>query len=266
MNPMMNTAIKAARAAGKIIIYAINNDTALEVSEKNRNDYVTQIDKQCEETILDILHTAYPEHNFLGEETGEITHSDGPFKWIIDPLDGTTNFIHKFPMVAVSIALQKDNQTILGIIYNPFTDDLFLAEKGRGASLNSRRIRVSGETTLDGSFVTAMVPKGDAFKPEYKTYYADLQVLCAGVRRSGSCALDLAYTAAGTFDAFWSVGPKPWDIAAGALMVLEAGGQMLCLDGSPDYVNGQNILATTPRLMRELLPVLSKHYNGSAKA
>jgi myo-inositol-1(or 4)-monophosphatase len=262
MTPMTNMAIKAARAAGKIIIYAATNDIALEIDIKRRNDFVTQIDKKCEEVILETLHKAYPDHNFLGEETGKIDHSDGPYRWIIDPLDGTTNFIHKFPMVAVSIALQKDNDTILGVIYNPFTDDLFIAEKGSGASLNGHRIRVSDTRKLEGSFITAMVPKGNAFKAEYENYYANLQLECAGVRRSGSCALDLAYTACGSFDAFWSVGPKPWDIAAGALMVIEAGGHVCTLSGHDNYIDNQNILAATPKLAQELLPTLKQYYNA----
>ncbi len=259
---MLHTAIRAARAAGKSIVYAANNQTALQVHAKDRHDFVTQIDQKCEATIIQILHEAYPFHNFLGEESGLTTHSNSAYTWIIDPLDGTTNFIHGFPMVAVSIALQINKQLELSVVYNPFTQDLFTAEKGRGALLNDRRIRVSETSKIEGSFITAMVPKGKAFIPEYESYYADLQLQCAGVRRSGSCALDLAYVASGTFDAFWTVGPKPWDLAAGMLLVQEAGGQISFLDknlkdGFPEH---GALLASNLKLSKEFLPVLKGYY------
>ncbi len=253
----------AARAAGKIMAYAANKQTALQIQSKDRHDFVTQIDQQCETAILEILHDAYPLHNFLGEESGLTTHSNSAYVWIIDPLDGTTNFIHGFPMVAVSIALQINKQTELALIYNPFTQDLFTAEKGRGSMLNERRIRVAETASMEGAFITAMVPKGPIFTPDYESYYAALQVQCSGVRRSGSCALDLAYVASGTFDAFWTVGPKPWDLAAGMLLIQEAGGQISFLDknlnkeGFPEY---GALLATNPKLSKELLPILKKYY------
>jgi myo-inositol-1(or 4)-monophosphatase len=264
MNPMLHTAIRAARTAGKHIIYAANNDMALDVEIKDRHDFVTQVDKKCESIIIEILHQAYPYHNFLGEESGETIHSNSAYCWVIDPLDGTTNFIHKFPMVAISIALQINGQTELAVIYNPFTQDLFTAERGRGSSLNDRRIRVSDALKLDGAFITAMVPKGKAFTPDYESYYAKLQTQCAGVRRSGSCALDLAYVASGTFDAFWTVGPKPWDLAAGLLLIQEAGGQISYLDeklekGFP--VNGA-LLASNFKLTKEILPILKEYYQN----
>ncbi len=261
---MLHTAIRAARMAGRTIIYAANNDTALTVHSKDRHDFVTQIDQKCESMIIEILHQAYPNHNFLGEESGETTNSNSAYTWVIDPLDGTTNFIHKFPMVAVSIALQINGQTELAVVYNPFTQDLFTAEKGRGSLLNERRIRVNDTLKMDSAFVTAMVPKGEIFIPEYESYYAKLQLQCAGVRRSGSCALDLAYVASGTFDAFWTAGPKPWDLAAGMLLVQEAGGQISFLDnevknGFP--VNGA-LLASNFKLTKELLPILKSYYQA----
>ena len=259
---MSHTALRAARAAGKIIAYAVNNKTALQVQVKDRHDFVTQIDQKCESTIIQILHEAYPLHNFLGEESGITTHSNSAYTWVIDPLDGTTNFIHGFPMVAISIALQINQQTELSIVYNPFTQDLFTAEKGRGSYLNDRRIRVSETLKMDSAFVTAMVPKGAIFTPEYESYYANLQTQCTGVRRSGSCVLDLAYVASGTFDAFWTVGPKPWDLAAGMLLVQEAGGQISFLDkkmkdGFPEH---GALLAANPKLTKELLPILKGYY------
>jgi len=260
---MLHTAIRAARAAGKVIIHAANQDLKLEVSTKDHNDFVTQIDQKAESIILEIIHQAYPDHNFLGEESGEIHYSEGPYRWVIDPLDGTTNFIHKFPMVAVSIAFQIQGKTEVAVIYNPFTQDLFTAEKGRGASLNDRRIRVSNTPKMDGAFVTAMVPKGDIFSPEYESFYAALQLQCSGVRRSGACSLDLAYVASGTFDAFWTVGPKPWDIAAGALLVQEAGGMICSLDGRPEFPHHGSLLAANPKLSKELLPILKKYYRGN---
>jgi myo-inositol-1(or 4)-monophosphatase len=169
-------------------------------------------------------------------------------------------------MVAVSIALQINKQLELSLVYNPFTQDLFTAEKGRGALLNDRRIRVSETSKIEGSFITAMVPKGKAFIPEYESYYADLQLQCAGVRRSGSCALDLAYVASGTFDAFWTVGPKPWDLAAGMLLVQEAGGQISFLDknlkdGFPEH---GALLASNLKLSKEFLPVLKGYYTHAS--
>ncbi|NCX94594.1 MAG: inositol monophosphatase, partial [Gammaproteobacteria bacterium] len=143
MHPLLNTAVSAARKAGKIIIRAMNTGETLEITEKRHNDFVTQIDPACEAAIVNTIHTAYPDHNFLCEESGEIKHSDGPYCWVIDPLDGTTNFIHRLPYIAISIALQKNGKTVLGLVYNPITQDLFTAELGNGAMLNDRRIRVS---------------------------------------------------------------------------------------------------------------------------
>jgi myo-inositol-1(or 4)-monophosphatase len=257
MHPMLNTAVKAARRAGSIINRASLDRTRLEVRAKRRNDFVTQVDKAAEDAIIAILREAYPDHAILAEESGLSETSKAEYRWIIDPLDGTTNFIHGFPQYCVSIALQHRGATAHGVIYDPVKNELFTASKGRGAFLDDRRIRVA---RCDG-VKEALVGTGFPFKEVSRIdlYVRQLKGLMegsAGVRRAGAAALDLAYVAAGRLDAFWEMGLAPWDMAAGALMVLEAGGLVGDLSGEDGYLDTGDIAAASPKVFPQLLAAL----------
>lgn len=258
MNPFVNTAIKAAREAGKIIMKGYDRLDLVKVSEKNPKDFVTNIDKSSEQAIIDILHTAYPTHGFLGEETGVIDGDE--FQWIIDPLDGTTNFIHGLPHFSVSIALRINTVIEHAVIYDPLKQDLFTATKGAGAQKNNKRIRVSQEHYLQ----KCLLGTGFPFRsPEYRDqYYETLKSIakqCAGVRRAGSAALDLAYVASGQLDGFWEFGLGTWDIAAGALLIREAGGMIIDpTTGGEDYLQTGHVVCGNPKITKELLGMIKK--------
>ena len=242
MHPMLNTAVKAARAAGGIILRNIDRIDTLTISTKSRNDYVSEVDRMAEAEIIHILGKAYPEHGFLGEESGG--HADGAeYQWVIDPLDGTTNFLHGVPQYAVSIALRRRGHFEQAVIYDPFKDELFTASRGGGSQLNGRRIRVSKARSLEGALLGTGIPFRD--DQDLELYLETLRALVpgtAGVRRAGSVALDLAYVAAGRFDGFWEFGLKKWDIAAGILLVQEAGGLVGDLHGGLDHYENGDIL------------------------
>jgi len=256
MHPMLNTAVKAARRAGSIINRA-SLEGALEVRAKNRNDFVTQVDRAAEQAIIDIIRRAYPEHGFLAEESGASAGTRPEYCWVIDPLDGTTNYIHGFPQYCVSIALEHRGVITQAVVYDPGRNELFTASRGRGAYLDDRRIRVSKCAHLKD----ALVGTGFPFKElgRIELYLRQLRTLmggCAGVRRAGAAALDLAYVAAGRLDAFWEMGLSPWDMAAGALLIQEAGGLTSDLDGKPDFLASGDIAAATPKVLPELLSAL----------
>jgi myo-inositol-1(or 4)-monophosphatase len=256
MHPMLNIAVKAARKAGSIINRAAL-EGALEVRAKNRNDFVTQVDKAAEQAIIDILRRAYPDHGFLAEESGASAGARGEYRWIIDPLDGTTNFIHGFPQYCVSIALEHKGTLTQAVVYDPAKNELFTASRGRGAYLDDRRIRVTKCTQLSDALVGTGFPFRELARIE--TYLGQLRTLmtgCSGVRRAGAAALDLAYVAAGRLDAFWELGLSPWDMAAGALLVQEAGGLVSDLDGQGDFLARGEIAAATPKVLPQLLSAL----------
>lgn len=255
MHPFVNTAITAARAAGKIITKGYERLDLIKVSEKNPKDFVTNIDKESERTIIDILHTAYPTHSFLSEEIGNISGDE--YQWIIDPLDGTTNFIHGIPHFAISIALKIGAKLEHAIIYDPIKQDLFTATRGEGAQKNSTRIRVSKNQTLK----TCLVGTGFPYRAPkyYDKYYEILKTIgkrSVGMRRAGSAALDLAYIASGQLDAFWEFGLGTWDIAAGTLLIREAGGLIVEPNGNEDYLLSGNVVAANPRIVKELLQII----------
>ena len=260
MHPLLNTAVKAARRAGGIINRASLDRGALEVRSKGKNDFVTQVDQAAEAAIVDLLRKAYPDHAILGEESGRLPPADASkadYLWIIDPLDGTTNFIHGFPQYCVSIAVQHRGVTAHGVVYDPGRNELFTASKGRGAFLDDRRIRV----TRCAQLKDALVGTGFPFKEvdRIELYLRQLRAMMegtAGVRRAGAAALDLAYVAAGRLDAFWELGLSPWDMAAGALMILEAGGLVGDLSGEAEYLAKGEIAAGTPRVFPQLLAAL----------
>jgi myo-inositol-1(or 4)-monophosphatase len=261
LHPMLNVAIKAARAAGAIINRAALDVEAVRVSQKQVNDFVTEVDHASEETIIETLLTAYPGHGIWGEETGR-THGakDSDYVWIIDPLDGTTNFIHGFPVYCVSIALAVKGKIEQAVVYDPTRNDLFTATKGRGAYLNERRIRVSKRTQLSQCLISTGFPfrKGDNFQA-YLAMASEIMQRTAGLRRPGAAALDLAYVAAGYTDGFFETGLQPWDVAAGSLLVTEAGGLIGNFTGEPDFLEQKECLAGNPRVYGQLVPVLHKY-------
>lgn len=261
LHPMLNVAVKAARAAGAIINRAALDLEAVRISQKEVNDFVTEVDHASEKAIIETLLTAYPGHGILAEESGS-THGakDSEFVWIIDPLDGTTNFIHGFPVYCVSIALAVRGKLEQAVIYDPSRNDLFTATKGRGAYCNDRRIRVSKRVRLSDSLLATGFPyrKGDNFN-SYLNLMGDVMKVSAGLRRPGSAALDLAYVAAGRTDGFFEKGLRPWDVAAGALLVTEAGGLVGNFTGEADYLDQQECLAANPKIYGQMVSVIGKY-------
>ena len=269
LHPMLNVAIKAARAAGAIINRASLDVEALRVGTKQANDFVTEVDHAAEAAIIDTLLGAYPDHGVWAEESGR-REGQGRGKghvWIIDPLDGTTNFIHGFPVYCVSIALMVDGRLEQAVIYDPTRNDLFTASRGRGAYLNERRIRVAKRTRLSDCLLSTGFPfrPGDAYDT-YLKLFADILPRVAGVRRPGSAALDLAYVAAGFADGFFEMGLSPWDVAAGALLVTEAGGLVGNFSGEADFLETRECLAANPRIYGQLVGVLGKYSRHAAPA
>ncbi|RUP27222.1 MAG: inositol monophosphatase [Curvibacter sp.] len=261
LHPMLNVAIKAARAAGAIINRAALDVESVRISQKQVNDFVTEVDQAAENIIIETLLTAYPGHGILAEESGQAHGAkDSEFVWIIDPLDGTTNFIHGFPVYCVSIALAVRGKIEQAVIYDPSRNDLFTATKGRGAYLNERRIRVSKRTRLGESLISTGFPfrPGDNFKA-YLAMMADIMPRTAGLRRPGAAALDLAYVAAGFCDGFFETGLSIWDIAAGSLLVTEAGGLVGNFTGEADFLEQKECLAGNPRIYGQLVTILGKY-------
>lgn len=259
LHPMLNIAVKAARAAGAIINRGSMDLDLLKINTKSPNDFVTEVDQLAEEAIIDTILQAYPAHGILAEESGrERGNKSSDFVWIIDPLDGTTNFIHGFPVYCVSIALTFRGKVEQAVVYDPNRNDLFVASRGRGAYLNDKRLRVSRRTRLQDSLIGTGFPfrRGDNFQ-RYMKMFETLMPLCAGLRRPGSAALDLCYVAAGYYDAFFETGLSPWDIAAGSLIVTEAGGLVGNFTGEPDFMNQREILAGAPKIYGQLVPLLS---------
>ncbi len=247
MHPLLNTAIRAARDASSIIIRYIDRIDTLDVTSKARNDFVTEVDRMAEEVIIKRLRKAYPDHGFLGEESGLIKGNE--FQWIIDPLDGTTNFLRGIPHYAISIALKNKDRIEQAVIYDPVKDELFTASLGNGAMMNDRRIRVSKRTTLDGALLGTGIPfRDDQDVDQFMTSLAGFIPGSSGIRRAGSAALDMAYVAAGRLDGYWEYGVKPWDIAAGILMVKEAGGLTGDMTNTQTQLTSGNIVAATPKV------------------
>jgi myo-inositol-1(or 4)-monophosphatase len=261
LHPMLNIAIKAARSAGSIINRAALDLEVLKVGSKGPNDYVSEVDQKAEAIIIETLLEAYPGHGILAEESGR-THGakDSDYVWIIDPLDGTTNFIHGFPVYAVSIALAYRHQVQQAVVYDPTRNDMFYASRGRGAFLNDRRLRVSKRTRLSDSLVGTGFPfrKGDNFK-RYVKMFEEIMQSCAGLRRPGAAALDLCYVAAGYYDGFFETGLSPWDVAAGSLMITEAGGLIGNFTGEADYLYQREVVAGNPKVYGQLVSILAPY-------
>jgi myo-inositol-1(or 4)-monophosphatase len=257
MHPMLNIAVKAARRAGSIINRAVLEGGALEIRAKNKNDFVTQVDKAAEQAIIGVIRTAYPEHRILAEESGDTPGARPEYLWVIDPLDGTTNYIHGFPQYCVSIALEHKGVLAQAVVYDPGKNELFTASRGRGAFLDDRRIRVSKCLQLKDALVGTGFPFKELSRLDlYLRQLRTLMTSCAGVRRAGAAALDLAYVAAGRLDAFWEMGLSRWDMAAGALLIQEAGGLAADLQGGADFLDRGEIAAATPKVLPQLLEAL----------
>ena len=258
---MLNVAVKAARAAGAIINRAALDVEAVRISQKQANDFVTEVDHASEQAIIENLLTAYPDHGILAEESGsQHGNPNADHIWIIDPLDGTTNFIHGFPVYCVSIALQVRGKLEQAVVYDPTRNDLFTATKGRGAFMNERRIRVSKRVRLDECLLSTGFP----FRPEddfdkYLRLTGDMMQRTAGLRRPGAAALDLAYVAAGFSDGFFEIGLQAWDMAAGALLVTEAGGLVGNFTGESNYIDQKECMAANPRIYAQMVPLLQKY-------
>jgi myo-inositol-1(or 4)-monophosphatase len=261
LHPMLNTAIKAARSAGAIINRASLDLDMLKVNTKAPNDFVTEVDHRAEAIIIETLLGAYPGHGILAEESGRAHGAkDSDYVWIIDPLDGTTNFIHGFPVYSVSIALAFRGQVQQAVVYDPTRNDLFYASKGRGAFLNDRRLRVSKRIRLGECLIGTGFPfrKGDDFK-RYLSMFELVMQSCAGLRRPGSAALDLCFVAAGYTDGFFETGLSPWDIAAGSLIVTEAGGLIGNFTGEADFLYQREVIAGNPKVYGQLVAMLSPY-------
>ena len=261
LHPMLNIAVRAARSAGSIINRAALDLDVLKVASKGTNDFVTEVDQAAEEAIISTLLEAYPGHAILAEESGRqrgSKHSD--YLWIIDPLDGTTNFIHGFPVYAVSIALAFRGKVEQAVVYDPTRNDLFYASKGKGAYLNDRRLRVSKRTRMSDALIGTGFPfrKGDNFK-RYLKMFEEVVQRCGGLRRPGAAALDLCYVAAGWYDGFFETGLSPWDVAAGSLMITEAGGLVGNFTGEADFLYQREVVAATPRIYGQLVQMLAPY-------
>jgi myo-inositol-1(or 4)-monophosphatase len=258
---MLNIAIKAARAAGTIINRAALDFESVRVSKKMENDFVTEVDQASENTIIETLLNAYPDHGILAEESGR-THGNpnAEHVWIIDPLDGTTNFIHGFPFYCVSIALQSRGRLEQAVVFDPTRNDLFTSTRGRGAFLNDRRLRVSKRIRLKECLISTGFPfrDGDDFNA-YLSMMSQVMTRTAGLRRPGAAALDLAYVAAGFSDGFFETGLHPWDMAAGALLITEAGGLVGNFTGEADFLQQRECLAASPKIYGQLVTLLQPY-------
>ncbi|MBC7982795.1 MAG: inositol monophosphatase [Candidatus Obscuribacterales bacterium] len=262
MQPMLNIAVRAARRAGELIIRSLNRVHQLDVRSKGRNDFVTEVDTVVEQDIIATIRKSYPDHGFLAEESGshpDITGHD-EFVWIIDPLDGTTNFLHGFPQFAVSIALQRRGKLEQAVVYDPMRQELFTASRGEGSQVDGKRMRVSRRLELEGSLIGTGFPYR-ANTQWLDAYLAMLKLMMeqtAGIRRPGSAALDLAYVAAGRLDGFWEFGLGPWDTAAGTLLITEAGGMVGTLAGH-EYKQEGHIVAGTPKVYAAMIDAIRPH-------
>lgn len=258
---MLNVAVKAARRAGAIINRASNDLDKLTVERKSHNDFVSEVDRAAEQTIIDTIRESYPQHSILAEESGaSVTSAESEYQWIIDPLDGTTNFLHGFPQYCVSIALSVKGVVSHGAIFDPTRNDLFTATRGAGAFLNERRIRVSKTRDMKDSLIGTGFPFREfANFDKYIAMFKEVGTKSAGIRRPGSAALDLAYVACGRYDGFWEMGLHPWDMAAGGLMILEAGGLITDFNGDGDFMSAGNVVTATPKVFPQLLQIIKAH-------
>lgn len=255
MHPLLNTAVKAARHAGTLIVRYLDHIDRIDIQEKGRFDFVSEVDRAAEGAIIDVIERAYPAHAILAEESGSKPGHD--FEWVIDPLDGTTNFLHRYPQFAVSIAVRKGMQLEHAVVFDPLRNELFTASNGSGAFLDDRRIRVSRAVHLKD----ALIGTGFPFKvvnrlDDWIRMFREILLRSSGIRRAGSAALDLAYVACGRFDGFWELGLNPWDMAAGCLLIQESGGLISDPDGKQNHLSSGDIVAGNPQIHPQLLTLI----------
>jgi myo-inositol-1(or 4)-monophosphatase len=255
---MINIAVRAARAAGNVLLRYYDRIDSLTITNKGKNEFVSEVDRAAEEVIIETLRKAYPDHAILAEESG---HTDGnAFQWVIDPLDGTTNYLHGFPQFSVSIALKHKGVLEHGVVYDPLREEMFTASRGSGALLNDRRIRVTGRKGLEGALVGTGFPYREHSDLEaYLGMFRELIQKTAGIRRPGSAALDLAYVAAGRLDGFWELDLSEWDIAAGTLLIREAGGTVTDIRGGDRHLESGNLIAGGIKVHGALLQAIRPH-------
>ncbi|MFV1992301.1 MAG: inositol monophosphatase family protein [Acidiferrobacterales bacterium] len=257
MHPLLNTAIKAARKAGTVILRHADHLDRLSIETKGRNDFVSEVDRLAETEIIQTIRNAYPDHAILAEESGEQAGSQ--YKWIIDPLDGTTNFLHGYPQYAVSIAVSHDGKLDQAVVFDPLRNEMFIASRGKGAQLNDRKIRVSKTVEMEAALLGTGFPFKEFDKLDiWIETFRQLLPMTSGVRRAGSAALDLAHLASGRLDGFWEFGLKPWDMAAGCLLIQEAGGIVTDIDGTDRYLETGNIVAGTVKIYEAMLKILNE--------
>ncbi len=265
MHPMINIAVRAARSAGRILMRYYEHTEGLQIDQKSRNDFVSEVDRQAEQVIIHELRGKFPSHAILAEETG--SHKGDDYQWVIDPLDGTTNYLHGVPQFSVSIALKHKGQLEHGLVYDPLREEMYTASRGGGARLNDRRLRVSQRLGLEGALLGTGFPFRDQrFLPEYLGMLKALIKDTAGIRRPGSAALDFAYVAAGRTDGFWELGLSQWDVAAGALLVREASGVVSDIAGGEGFLETGNVVAggfkVHGAILKEIKPFLSEHLSA----
>ena len=259
MSGILNIAVQAAYSAGNIIQQEIRNLSRLKVERKGHNDFVSEVDKKAEQIIINTILKAFPKHNILAEEEGSIDNNSD-ITWVIDPLDGTTNYLHGHPQYAISIAVKHEDKITHAAIFDPNRNDIYTAELGKGAQLNNSRIRVTSTAYLADSLLATGFPTYDmSFLDRYLAIFKEMLQTTAGQRRAGSAALDLAYVAAGMVDGFWEFNLKEWDIAAGYLLVKEAGGLICDTDGGQNMLTNGNIIAANPKLISQILKVIQNY-------
>ncbi len=259
---MINIAVRAARSAGNILLRYYEHTDSLTVTEKRKNEFVSEVDKAAEQAIIEVLQKSYPDHSILGEETG--SHKGNDYQWVIDPLDGTTNYLHGQPQFSISIALKYQGQLEHGIVYDPLREEMFSASRGSGAFLNDRRIRVTQRKGLDGALIGTGFPYRDhSHLDAYMSMFRDMITDTAGIRRPGSAALDFAYVAAGRLDGFWELGLSEWDFAAGALLVREAGGTVTDIGGGERFLESGNVIAGGLKTHAAMLQLIKPHLTES---
>jgi len=258
MNPMVNIAVRAAREAGRVISRNFNRVDRLTIADKGKNDFVTEVDRNAEAAIIAVLREKYPHHAILAEESG--AQAGNEYQWVIDPLDGTTNFLHGIPQFAVSIALKVKGRLEIGVVYNPLSEEMFTASRGEGALLNDRKIRVTARKDLDGALLGTGLPYRDfRYLDHYTGMLKALMQTTAGIRRPGAASLDFAYVACGRFDGFWELGLSEWDFAAGALLVREAGGLVTDIAGGEKFLDTGNVIAGSMKVHKAMLRCIRPH-------
>jgi myo-inositol-1(or 4)-monophosphatase len=260
MHPMLNIAVRAARTAGKVIVRSFEQLDKVEVKSKGTNDIVSDVDLSAEEAIIETIRKSYPDHTIIGEESGVLKGKDDDFQWVIDPLDGTTNFIKGIPHFSVSIALKVKGKLDQAVVFDPIRGELFTASRGKGAQLNGFRMRVNKNKEISGTILATGFPfKQKQHTVPYMAMFTSLFLKTSDLRRTGSAALDLAYVAAGRFDGFFEIGLKPWDTAAGELLVIEAGGLVTDFTGGHNHAKSGNIVAGNTRILKDILTDIRPH-------